>query len=92
MIRLDEYLQISDEQIVCRKCGHAFCHRSENYKLHAAEIEREFSSIGLVHRPQSDLIDRRVVFRQYFCPGCFTNIENDTILDDVEPIHDKQLR
>ena len=47
--------------------------------------------MGLLRRPQSDLCDRRVVFRQYFCPGCYTNIENETILADVPPIHDKQL-
>ncbi|MCA1682689.1 MAG: acetone carboxylase subunit gamma [Actinobacteria bacterium] len=90
-MRLDEYLVIEDEKIGCRKCGHVFCGKTENYKLHAAEIEREFEDVGLLRRPQSDLMDRRVVFRQYFCPGCFTNIENDTILDDVPPIHDKQL-
>jgi hypothetical protein len=37
-------------------------------------------------------MDASVVFRQYFCPGCFTNIENDTIVAGAAPIHDKQLR
>jgi acetone carboxylase gamma subunit len=91
-MRLDEYLRVEDDQIVCRKCGHVFCGKDENYKLHAAGIERDFQEVGLLRRPQSELCDRRVVFRQYFCPRCFTNIENDTILEDAEPIHDKQLR
>jgi len=90
-MRLDEYLNIESDKIVCRKCGHVFCGKHDNYKLHAAEIEREFTDVGLLRRPQSELMDRRIVFRQYFCPGCFTNIENDTILDDAQPLHDKQL-
>jgi acetone carboxylase gamma subunit len=90
-MRLDEYLVVENGSIACRKCGHVFCGKDENYKQHAAEIEREFQDIGLLRRPQSDLMDRRIVFRQYFCPGCYTNIENDTILDDAAPIHDKQL-
>jgi acetone carboxylase gamma subunit len=91
-MRLDEYLTLEGERIVCRKCGHDYCHKAENYKLHAAEIERDFRDVGLLRRAQDELCDRRVVFRQYFCPGCFTNIENDTILVDAEPIHDKLLR
>jgi acetone carboxylase gamma subunit len=90
-MRLDEYLIIDNGNIACRKCGHVFCAKDQNYKLHAAEIEREFADVGLLRRPQAELMDRRVVFRQYFCPGCFTNIENDTILNDASPIHDKQL-
>jgi acetone carboxylase gamma subunit len=90
-MRLDEYLVVEDDAIACRKCGHVFCGKDENYKLHAAEIERNFRDIGLLRRPQDELMDARVVFRQYFCPGCYTNIENDTILIEAEPIHDKQL-
>jgi acetone carboxylase gamma subunit len=90
-MRLDEYLVIESDKIVCRKCGHVFCGKHDNYKLHSAEIEREFSDVGLLRRPQSELMDRRIVFRQYFCPGCYTNIENDTILDEQQPLHDKQL-
>ena len=90
-MRLDEYLVIEDDQIVCRKCGHVLCRKSENYKEHANELVRDFRDVGLVKRPQTELIDRKVVFRQYFCPGCFTNIENETVLADRPPIHDKQL-
>lgn len=91
MTRLDEYLRIEDEMIVCGRCGHVFCSKGENYKLYSAQIVRDFAEVGLLQRAQSDLIDAKVVFRQYMCPGCFTNIENETILDDVEPLHDKQL-
>jgi acetone carboxylase gamma subunit len=90
-MRFDEYLQLEDENIVCRKCGHVYCSKEENYKLYAREMVRNFSDVGLVNRPQHELMDRRVIFRQFFCPGCFTNIENETILADEGPIHDKQL-
>lgn len=91
MMRLDEYLQVQDDKIICRKCGHVFSSKQENYKEHAAQFVHDFRETGLLDRPQSELIDRRVVFRQYFCPGCFTNIENETILEGAPPIHDKQL-
>ena len=90
-MRLDEYLAVDDGQVVCRKCGYALCGKDENYKEHAAGLVRDFCEMGLLRRPQSDLIDRKVVFRQFFCPGCFTNIENETVLEGVAPIHDKQL-
>lgn len=90
-MRLDEYLIVENSQIACRRCGHIFCGQDESYKDHAAEIEREFEEVGLLRRPQSDLMDARVVFRQYFCPGCFTNIENDTILEGAPPVDDKRL-
>jgi acetone carboxylase gamma subunit len=90
-MRIDEYLVVQDGLVACRRCGHVYCGKDENYKLFAAEIERDFVGVGLLRRPQSELMDRRVVFRQYFCPGCYTNIENDTILEDAPPIHDKQL-
>jgi acetone carboxylase gamma subunit len=91
MTRIDEYLRLDGERIVCGKCGHVFCDKHDNYKLYAAEVVRGFNEIGLLERQQSDLIDAKVVFRQYLCPGCYTNIENDTILEDVEPLHDKRL-
>lgn len=89
--RLDEYLLVEKGQIVCRKCGHAFCARGGNYKLSAMEWVRDFLEVGLIKRPQEEYIDKRVLFRQWFCPGCFTNIENETALEDSAPIHDKQL-
>lgn len=91
MTRFDEYLRVEGDNIVCGRCGHVFCAKHENYKLHAAEIVRDFAEVGLLKRPQLDLIDDRVVFRQYLCPGCFTNIENETMLEQAEPLHDKQL-
>jgi N-methylhydantoinase B len=91
MTRIDEYLRLEDDHVVCRKCGYVLCGKDDNYKLYAAEIERGFGELGLLNRPQDDLIDDRVVFRQYLCPGCFTNIENDTILEQREPLHDKHL-
>jgi acetone carboxylase gamma subunit len=39
-MRLDEYLVVENGEIACRKCGHVFCGKDENYKLYAAEIER----------------------------------------------------
>ncbi|MFC6768283.1 acetone carboxylase subunit gamma [Natrinema soli] len=30
-------------------------------------------------------------FRKYYCPGCGTLLENEVILADLEPIHDREL-
>lgn len=91
MTRIDEYLRLDGENIVCGKCGHVLCGKHDNYKLYAAEVVRDFNEIGLLERQQSDLIDAKVILRQYLCPGGYTNIENDTILEHIEPLHDKHL-
>ncbi|MCL5957873.1 MAG: acetone carboxylase subunit gamma [Chloroflexi bacterium] len=91
---IDEHLELSDEGTVkCRKCGHIFCHHMENYKSHALAKEAELSDYGILcaGQPSKRYTDRDVVFRQFFCPGCATLLENEVILKELPPIWDKEI-
>jgi N-methylhydantoinase B len=91
-IRLDEHLLLDARgNVICSRCGHTFGHQSENYKLSAVEKTQDFREVGLLKRDLHELIDREVAFRRYFCPSCGTNLENEVILSDAAPIHDKRL-
>jgi acetone carboxylase gamma subunit len=71
---LGEYLAIEEDAYVCRRCGHRFCSASEQWKLSAGfrESPCDERSIGapIVARP-----DGQMVFRQYYCPGCATQVD-----------------
>jgi N-methylhydantoinase B len=89
---LDEYLMVTEQnQIQCSKCSHPFCDASDNYKNYAIVKEADFREIGLAQVEQSFYIDRKVVFRQFFCPGCATNIENDVVFADAPSLDDKRI-
>ena len=89
-ITLDEYLELVDGNIQCKRCGFTFGSENINYKLRARFRELDLYQAGLIAQPQDRLVDRRVVFRQFFCPQCGVNIENETVLADAEPIWDKR--
>ena len=94
MRQLDRHLAVDDERdaIVCRGCGEEICGSDENYKLHALVDRKPMTEAGpLVNDPQ-DYVDDEMEFRQFYCPGCGTLLENEVILADLEPVHDKQLR
>ena len=40
---------------------------------------------------RKSLLTKKVVFRQYVCPGCSTLIENEVVLASCEPVWDKRL-
>lgn len=90
--RRDEHLAVDADGLVrCTACGHALARQDEGYKQGAIERVRDFREIGLLRRDPGELIDREVVFRQYFCPTCGTGLENDVILCDAPILHDKRL-
>jgi N-methylhydantoinase B len=90
--RLDETLLIDERgDTICSRCASVISHQGESYKQKAVEQVRDFRDTGLLGRDPGDLIDRKVVFRQYFCPGCGINLENDVVLAEVAPVLDKRL-
>jgi N-methylhydantoinase B len=89
---LDEYLSVTEQgEIVCSKCEHVYCNTDKSYKDYAVVKESEFKDLGLASVNQSYYIDRKVIFRQFFCPGCATNIENDVVYADEKSLNDKKI-
>lgn len=90
--RLDNHLVVDDEGVVrCERCGQTLGPVAENYKLHAVRKDRPIQDANPRIVDPAMFIDREVVFRQYFCPGCAVALENEVILADSDPIWDKQL-
>ena len=94
---IHEYLETrqvgAGEAIVCRKCGHVFCGKGENYKRHALRRVRDayrlHSGVELIDEPAIPAL-----LHEYFCPGCATQLQVDVYMpatDDDEPLWDIQM-
>lgn len=91
MSRIDPHLELDDGRITCRNCGEQLCDAEQNYKLHALCDRKSLTEAGPLVNDPSEYVDEAVEFRQYYCPGCATLLENEVIRADDEPVHDKQV-
>jgi N-methylhydantoinase B len=91
-MRLDHHLKINDDsRVVCRRCGHELGGIDENFKDHTVCKTRSIQDANPLIVDPEIFIDDKVVFRQYFCPGCATLLENEVILEASPPVWDKQI-
>jgi len=76
------------QHYACRKCATDLGPRGENYKAHClqenATLDHANPLIGDPHR----FIDDTPEFRQFFCPGCGTLIENEIALEGEDLLMD----
>jgi N-methylhydantoinase B len=76
------------QHYACRKCACDLGPRGENYKAHClqenATLDHANPLIGDPHR----FIDDTPEFRQFFCPGCGTLIENEIALEGEDLLMD----
>jgi N-methylhydantoinase B len=90
--RIDQHLVVDQSgMIVCERCGHELGPATENYKLHAVRKDRPIQDANPRIVDPAMFIDREVVFRQYFCPGCAVALDNEVILAESPPVWDKQI-
>jgi N-methylhydantoinase B len=91
-VRLDHNLEITEEgRFRCRKCDHDLGSVEANFKESAVCKVRPIEHANPLIVDPRTFIDDEVVFRQYFCPGCATLLENEVILAESEPVWDKQV-
>lgn len=90
-MQLDRNLEIESGHYRCRKCGHDLGPTDVNFKEAAVRKDRPIEAANPLIVDPDKFIDDEVVFRQYFCPGCATLLENEVILAASEPVWDKQL-
>ncbi len=87
--RMSEYLEIDDSSgmqvIRCRKCGHAFCPPTENYKEDARVSESPLAKIRMVSTKTE-----RFVLREFYCPSCATLLNVDMTLKGLPVLWDIQ--
>lgn len=92
MSRIDAHLELVDGRIVCRECGEQLCDGAENYKRHTLCDRKPLTEAGPLVNDPDEYVDDDVEFRQYYCPGCATLLENEVIKAGDDPVHDKQIR
>lgn len=74
----------------CAKCSADLGHVKQNYKDHAVLEENDIRHSNPNVGDYKRYIDEKPVFRQFFCPGCGTLLENeiaregDPLLRDIE--------
>ena len=74
----------------CRACGTDLGRVTTNYKLACVSADREVRDAVPLASDPSNFLDAVPVFRQFYCPGCGTLIENevaltgDPVLRDIE--------
>lgn len=91
MRQIDHHLAIDDQgRIVCRRCGHDLGPADANFKDGAVMKERSIQDANPLIVDPATFIDEEVVFRQFFCPGCATLLENEVIKRSSPVIWDKQ--
>lgn len=91
MKQLSLHMAVDDKRVVCRNCEEDICAADENYKLHALCDRKPLTEAGPLLNDPSQYVDDDIEFRQFYCPGCGTLLENEVIEADHEPVHDKQL-
>jgi len=91
MKQMDLHLAIEDGRVVCRSCGEDICAAEENYKLHSLCERKPLTEAGALVNDPAVYVDDEMEFRQFYCPGCATLLENEVIKSDHDPVHDKQV-
>jgi N-methylhydantoinase B len=74
---LDLRRDTGDEVYCCAKCQTEVGPLGSNYKEHCIRVDEPVSKSNLLIGEPSRFIDDTPEFRQFFCPGCGTLIENE---------------
>ncbi len=87
---ITESLVVDDDGISCARCGYDLADSTDgSYKAGAAMIESSVEVATPLSKDPSIFVDPKLLFRQFVCPGCATQLETevalegDPILDDV---------
>ncbi|HEX3736548.1 MAG TPA: hydantoinase B/oxoprolinase family protein [Solirubrobacterales bacterium] len=86
---ITESLVIADDEILCGRCGHSLSPADGSYKSGVGVIERPIETATPLSKDPAIFVDQKLLFRQFVCPRCATQLETelalegDPILDDV---------
>ncbi len=83
--RINLYLDMVVEKdgtkvVKCNQCGFVLCTETEDWKKKAKVLEEDlYSAMAKYHITAIPAVDRKLVFKQYFCNGCSVAIDNDIV-------------
>ena len=72
----------------CAKCAAELGTASANYKDGCIREDHPVSASNPLIGEPSRFIDDAVTFRQFFCPGCGAQIDNEIAVDRDTVLHD----
>ncbi len=75
----------------CSKCAADLGPMTDNYKDHALREDNDIRHSNPNVGDYKRYIDERPVFRQFFCPGCGTLLENEVARENDPPLHDIEI-
>lgn len=83
-LRLDDNTTISNStgswEVTCSHCSFRIATADQNYYEHLARREGPASEAGpQIWKDAATYIDSPVVFRQYYCPGCYTAFHTEVV-------------
>jgi N-methylhydantoinase B len=86
-IRLDENLLLSNtngaQHVSCAHCGHAMGPLGDNFYATLPFHEGAPTEAGpQIWKDASVYIDKKVVFRQHYCPNCYTAFRTEVVPTD----------
>lgn len=101
-LHLNIVLKENGERVVKCDCGHEFCEYTTNWKLHALVYVRDTEEKLQEVYPRFMSCDPNwMVLREYYCPGCQTQLEVEAVppgypivfdfQPDIEAFYEKWL-
>ncbi|GAC1316531.1 MAG: hypothetical protein NVSMB2_09500 [Chloroflexota bacterium] len=96
-LRVDDNLLLTEHNgktyVSCAHCSHAIAEAGTNYNDALAFCEGSPAEAGpQVWKDASTFIDRAVVFRQWYCPNCYTAVRTEVVPIDHPIQMGKELR
>lgn len=89
--RVNEYLEIADGRIRCRRCQADFCAADQNYKLWVLQEHGEVTDVPGVNDPDAYGMRDRLELRRYYCPGCAVQLDVEVSLPELPPLWDTEV-
>ena len=75
--------------IVCNKCNHIYCEAKENFKLYCLIYEHD---PGEIHQGELAPSKDWAVYREFYCPGCGTQVEVEATPPGTPILQNYQVR
>lgn len=79
----------SGGRVVKCECGHEFCEGTENWRLHALlYVRNDTESLAEIYPGAATPKPEYVELREFYCPGCATQLEVDTMTPGYPILHE----
>jgi N-methylhydantoinase B len=75
----------------CARCGQELSTEEGNYRLGAAELEREVEELGPHFVDPEPQVGVKMIWRTYLCPDCGTSLDGELCRPEDEPYWDVRM-